>query len=88
MSISMDRFGLNEEPPEPRLSDRNNCPIRLECPACGFEPEDPVTAPRRCPKCAGSAWRRFVLPGSLLSFADQQRLNSGVAEVDEEDDEL
>jgi hypothetical protein len=35
---------------------------RLNCHYCGFEPEDHVVAPSRCPKCLGHSWERFVRP--------------------------
>lgn len=37
-----------------------------ECHYCGFSPPDELSPPRRCPKCGGAAWDRFVRPGSLL----------------------
>jgi rubrerythrin len=74
MSIAMEQFGSRERRSEFRASDEcpsRAFPYRLQCRACGFEPENAVTAPPRCPKCAGGSWERFALPGSLLMTAEQ-----------------
>jgi hypothetical protein len=79
MSISMEIFGwssINEDAhPVARIAPAT-FPFRLQCRACGFEPEDQVIAPRICPKCASSSWERFIKPGSLLE-------NSGPADRSE-----
>jgi rubredoxin len=75
MSIDMEHFGSTAQRTETRpQSDATSLafPYRLQCRACGFEPEDAITPPHRCPKCAGSAWERFALPRSLLTGADQR----------------
>jgi hypothetical protein len=72
MSISMERFGLHEQPAEPNGSgglSSPQFPNRLQCRACGFEPLD-VVAPPRCPKCFSDKWERYAVPGSLLIEAD------------------
>src|SRR5208282_3017049 len=74
MSIAMERFGSNEEPSESRASSASGSPTfpyRLQCRTCGFEPEDAITPPLRCPKCLRSAWERFAIPRSLLLNTDQ-----------------
>jgi rubrerythrin len=78
MSIAMEQFGSQERRSESRALDGSPSrafPYRLQCRACGFEPENAVTAPARCPKCAGSAWERFALPRSLLTTAEQSTSN-------------
>jgi predicted Zn-ribbon and HTH transcriptional regulator len=75
MSISMKQFGSNEQLSESRVSSGSRGPVfpyRLQCRACGFEPVDAMTSPRRCPKCDGRAWERFTVPRSLLMCADQR----------------
>jgi hypothetical protein len=47
--------------------------FRAQCHACGFEPADPLSPPAVCPKCHGSSWERFVLPGSILGVSDSLR---------------
>jgi rubrerythrin len=74
MSIAMETFGSHERRSEFRASGelpKRAFPYHLQCRACGFEPEDAVTAPLRCPKCAGGSWERFALPGSLLTTAEE-----------------
>ena len=69
MSIGADAFaaeGLHltydpYEPIVPRVS-----MFQTQCRSCGYEPEDPLTPPKACPKCSGKAWERFNLPGSIL----------------------
>ena len=75
MSISMERFGSNEQLSESCTSSGSRgpaFPYRLQCRACGFEPADAITRPRRCPKCAGSAWEQFAFPGNLVVNADRR----------------
>ncbi len=70
MSIGSDAFaarGLHptfdpHEPVTERLAIH-----QTQCRNCGFEPSDGLTPPRRCPKCSGTAWERFAMPGSILS---------------------
>jgi hypothetical protein len=47
--------------------------FRAQCHACGFEPADPMSPPPICPKCHGSSWERFVLPGSILLVSDARQ---------------
>ena len=69
MSIGSDSFaakGLHPtfdpyEPAEQRLAIH-----QTQCRNCGHEPADSVSPPRRCPKCGGTSWERFALPGSIL----------------------
>ena len=69
MSIGADTFaakGLFQtfdpyEPVETRVAIH-----QTQCRSCGFEPDDPVSPPRVCPKCRGTHWERFALPGSIL----------------------
>jgi hypothetical protein len=74
MSINMEPFGWQklasaEETPKQVF------PFGLQCRSCGYEPEDPVVAPRhKCPKCSASSWERYTRPGSLLDFADRRQL--------------
>jgi len=75
MSIAMERFGSSEQPFDARAASGLQSPVfpyRLQCRACGFEPVDAMTSPRRCPKCDGRAWERFTVPRSLLMCADQR----------------
>jgi hypothetical protein len=72
MSISMERFSAEGQ--FATYDAHKNLPQRvavfqMQCRACGFEPEDVVTAPRLCPKCHGEAWERFARPGSILDNA-------------------
>jgi len=70
MSIDMEHFGSTEHRAESQASNKfvgRAFPYRLQCRACGFEPEDPIVAPPRCPKCASSSWERFAYPRSLLA---------------------
>ena len=76
MSISMERFGLQERTDESAGLPKPLFPYRVECRACGFEPRiegigEPVT-PMICPKCAARAWERYTIPGSLLIDADHR----------------
>ena len=38
----------------------------FNCRNCGFEPEDPIIPPRRCPKCGCGVFQRVMVPGALL----------------------
>ena len=74
MSISMERFSAEGQ--FATYDAYKNLPQRvavfqMQCRACGFEPEDVVTAPRLCPKCHGEAWERFARPGSILDNANR-----------------
>jgi len=72
MSISMPEFSPDRSSENPGSSigfQRVRFPYRIQCRACGFEPLDAVTPPPRCPKCAGGAWERFVIPRSLVLSA-------------------
>jgi hypothetical protein len=76
MSINMEPFGwqalISKQAPSMDLPERM-FPFALQCRGCGFEPEDQVVAPRhKCPKCAATAWERFVRPGSLLEHAERR----------------
>jgi hypothetical protein len=78
MSIAMDRYENNEQMPDHRVSNgwpSSLLPYRMECRSCGFEPTDILTPPPSCPKCACSAWQRFVSPGSLLMNNDNYAEN-------------
>ncbi|HET6246094.1 MAG TPA: hypothetical protein VFE47_00200 [Tepidisphaeraceae bacterium] len=74
MSISMERFGSEGRfatyNPHPAMSARATV-FKLQCRSCGFEPENPVTPPRLCPKCHGESWERFARPGSILDNAER-----------------
>ena len=75
MSISMERFGSNEQTSElPAASGLQNSafPYRLQCRTCGFEPTDGMIPPPSCPKCAGNSWERFVFPRSLLTRTNRR----------------
>jgi len=81
MSISMERFGLAARPGESRPGVGVSgivFPYRLQCRACGFEPDNAIQPPIRCPKCAGSAWERFAFPGSLLLAARRPGIGTGL----------
>ena len=74
MSISMERFA--SEGHFATYDAFRNASTRvqifqLQCRSCGFEPDDPVTAPRLCPKCHGESWERFAKPGSILENANR-----------------
>ena len=72
MSISMQRFessgcfatydpGACGGPPPVTLT--------LQCRHCAFQPDDPLIAPRLCPRCHGSSFERVAVPGILLLLA-------------------
>jgi hypothetical protein len=46
--------------------------FRLQCRACGYEPDDAVVAPRLCPKCNCKSWERYTRPGSILDNAGRR----------------
>ena len=72
MSICMKEFASEpsiSEMVHPKEVARAERPFQLECAACGYEPEDFVSPPSRCPKCLGSGWQRYTRPGSLLAQA-------------------
>lgn len=77
MSISMEQFGSHErmESRAARALPTKTFPFRLQCRSCGFEPEDAIIAPPRCPKCAASAWERFAYPRCLLTGAGRRPYN-------------
>jgi hypothetical protein len=69
MSIDMEHFGSTEHRDLSYATNKlvpGAYPYRLQCRACGFEPEEAIVAPPRCPKCASSSWERFAYPRSLL----------------------
>ncbi len=74
MSISMDRFvskgGFASYDPHQNQPQRVAI-FQLQCRCCGYEPEDPVVAPRVCPKCHSTSWERFARPGSILDNAQR-----------------
>ena len=46
----------------------------VECPACGYEPEEQLVLPRfPCPKCHCDSWQRRKRPGSLVPPAVASR---------------
>ena len=74
MSIGNDRFAaeglhLTYDPYTPAV--QRVTVFQMQCRNCGFEPEDPVTPPKVCPKCRGNAWERFALPGSILRNSER-----------------
>ena len=74
MSISMERFGSQGHfvTYDPFAKSIQRVTIfQIQCRSCGFEPEDPVTAPRFCPKCRGTSWERYARPGSILENANR-----------------
>jgi hypothetical protein len=74
MSISMDRFASHGQFATYDPFARNPAPIAvftLQCPHCGFEPEDTVVPPPLCPKCHGQSWERFAKPRSILENAER-----------------
>ncbi len=69
MSIGADAFaatGLHPtfDPYEPTVE--RLTVHQTQCRSCGNEPADPLSPPRRCPKCGSTSWERFALPGSIL----------------------
>ena len=74
MSISMERFGSQGRfatyDPYQQAPQRVTV-FQLQCRCCGYEPEDPVVAPKTCPKCHGQSWERFARPGSILENANR-----------------
>ena len=38
----------------------------VQCPACGYEPPRRDHPPKRCPKCYGGCWERFIWQGRLI----------------------
>jgi len=78
MSISMEQYVCDK--PMARLNAAGVSaipvfPYHLQCRACGFEPEDAVTRPPRCPKCGGGSWERFPVSRSLLMNAERRDNN-------------
>ncbi|MGA2233628.1 MAG: hypothetical protein ABSH22_22195 [Tepidisphaeraceae bacterium] len=70
MSIAMERFGSTDHQFKSLASSPSEnlvFPYRLQCRACGFEADNGIVPPPRCPRCTGSAWERFALPRSLLA---------------------
>jgi hypothetical protein len=70
MSISMEHFGwssIAQKSTSMVERARLSHPFQLQCRTCGFEPENQIIPPRRCPKCASSTWERFPKPGGLLA---------------------
>lgn len=57
--------------PAQRRRVAENGVFHMQCHYCGYEPANAV--PRRCPKCGGGAWERYVVPGSLLVAALHRR---------------
>jgi hypothetical protein len=84
MSIAIERFGSSAnalESSELNPTPSPAFPFRMQCRACGFEPDNAITPPKRCPKCAGHVFERFILPRSLLEFAEQRTDNSRRASI-------
>jgi hypothetical protein len=80
MSISMEHFGLQDRTIEPIASAGlrgAQFPYRVQCRSCGFEPLDAIASPWRCPKCAASAYEKYIIPGSLLIDADHRANRAG-----------
>lgn len=72
MSISMERFAAQGLFPtfDPYQQDSAGPQMfGVLCRRCGYEPEDRLVLPRRCPKCGGESFERFPLPGALLAQA-------------------
>jgi len=40
-----------------------------QCPSCGYEPPKREHPPKRCPKCHGGCWERFIWQGKLTDAA-------------------
>jgi hypothetical protein len=74
MSIGADAFeakGLHETfDPYTPITERISI-HQSQCRNCGFTPEDAVSLPKRCPKCRGTHWERFALPGSILQNSER-----------------
>ena len=74
MPVSLERFGSEGHflryNPFPPLAVGKSV-FTLQCRSCGFEPEDVVIPPKRCLKCHGQSWERFVRSGSTLDNADR-----------------
>jgi rubrerythrin len=74
MSISMERFEAKGQfvTYDPFARNISRVAVfQLQCRCCGYEPEDPVTAPKVCPKCHGETFERFARPGSILENANR-----------------
>lgn len=70
MPVSAERFASEGHFPsyDPvTAGSRPTAMTKLECRCCGYEPNNTVVAPVRCPKCHASCWQRFSIPGSLLA---------------------
>jgi hypothetical protein len=51
---------------EPYVADARAGAYIIECPTCGYEPEEQVRLlPMRCPKCHAFTWHRLPRPGML-----------------------
>lgn len=69
MSIGTDRFeSQGSFMTYDRFSARlqRTAVFQLQCRRCGYEPDDVITSPRRCPKCHGQSWERYPRPGGVL----------------------
>jgi rubrerythrin len=74
MSISMDRFAATGQFAtfDPHQSPLGAVAVfSLQCRCCGYEPDESVSPPKRCPKCSSDAWERFARPGSILSNSER-----------------
>jgi hypothetical protein len=68
MSVAIEPFDVQESiSASPLASPIQLC--LLQCHYCSFEPADQEHLPKRCPKCGGSAWERYLLRGGLLLIA-------------------
>lgn len=77
MPVSMPRFGWEARSGDSSATGELKAPtfpFRTECRGCNFEPTDPIGPLTSCPKCGGNAWERYVVPRSLLMYADQTAL--------------
>lgn len=74
MSISTDSFaaeGLHLTYDPYDSGEQRVAIFQTQCRCCGFEPEDPVSPPRTCPKCSSTSWTRYTLPGSILRNSER-----------------
>jgi len=52
--------------PDPAAPPESASVFIIECPACGYEPDDQLfLRTMRCPKCYRFAWRQRPRPGML-----------------------
>lgn len=73
MPVSMEESGWGQHTNDYKVQPELPCPYQRQCRSCGFEQTDVVGQPQYCPKCGGSAWERFAIPGAFLLRTDRKK---------------